>query len=78
VGSKIVGVNGTPCVSKDTIISHIKQSVGGVTQFTIMPASAGRQGSGGGGYAGHSVHPQTLDTFYTSSSSSGGSESDSD
>eukprot|EP01043_Picozoa_sp_COSAG02_P030407 COSAG02_NODE_1939_length_10312_cov_14.320866_3_plen_893_part_00 len=79
VGSKIVGVNGTPCVSKDTIVSHIRQSAG-ATQFTMMPPSGGgRQSHGGGGYGGRSAQPQqTLDTFYTSSSSSSGSCSDSD
>ena len=80
---------GTPCVSKDTIVSHIKQS-GGTAQFTMMPpaGSGGGGGGGGGGGSGGDGIPldqkarkaafeKGMDGFYTSSSSSG-SESDSD
>ena len=67
IGAKIVGVNGVPCVAKDTIVSHIGES-GGRVELTFMPPAGGEDmyGSRHTKYVGPS---QTEGSFYTSSSS---------
>jgi len=75
IGAKIVGVNGVPCVAKDTIVSHIGES-GGRVELTFMPP-AGGEDMYGSRHAKYVGPPQTEDSFYSSSSSSeSNSESD--